>query len=126
MIRHALRVAREHEFAEVSLHVGDLEFSAALQPAQRTVLAVVGAPSGEVPLGYTPVVAPVVGYFREASEPMVVGKRVEKGSVVGVVAALGLANEVEAPVSGEVVEILVEANQPVEFGQTIAMVRAGS
>jgi acetyl-CoA carboxylase biotin carboxyl carrier protein len=34
-----------------------------------------------------------------------------------------LMNELEAEVSGEIVEILVENSQPVEFGQTLMLVR---
>lgn len=126
LIRHALRVAREHKFAELSMHSGEMEFSAVLQPAHKSTPVVAAVSFEDLGPGVMPVTAPVVGYFREGAEPLAVGKRVEKGSIVGVVAALGLANDVEAPIAGEIVEVLVEANQPVEFGQPIAMLRANA
>ena len=53
------------------------------------------------------------------------GRTVKKGEVVAIVAALGIANEIESKVSGDVVEVLVDTNQAVEFGQLLAKVRLG-
>lgn len=126
VIRYGLRVARENGYSDLELRHDKLKFSARLGAGH--------AVAGEPPLrghsetlpehGLVAITSPVVGYYREGSEPLEVGKRIEKGAVVALVAALGLANDVEATVRGEVVEVLVEPNQPVEYGQKLAMVQA--
>ena len=71
---------------------------------------------------------PIVGTFYKApspnSEPFVsVGDFVEKGSVVCVIEAMKLMNEIESDVVGEVVSILVENGQPVEYGERLFAIR---
>lgn len=124
VIREALSLARERSFSHVEVEYEGLSFSAVLEcaPPKPNVTATSDSPGDE---GLTPVTAPVVGYYKAAEPPLEVGKRVERGDIVGIVAALGLANEVESPVSGEVVQVLVEPDQPVEFGQSLALVRPG-
>jgi biotin carboxyl carrier protein len=48
-----------------------------------------------------------------------VGDRVELDSVVCIIEAMKLMNEIQAEVTGEVVEIYVENGQPVEYGQPL-------
>ena len=128
-IRHALTVARAKGFAEVELEVGDLEFSAKLEPdakrKPRSAPKVNAQPAEEAEPGEqaAEILSSLVGYYRPAEPPLEVGREVSEGEVVAVIAALGLANEVESPVSGEVLEVLVEANQPVEYGQVLAKVK---
>lgn len=67
------------------------------------------------------VTAPLVGTFYSAASPedpsfVKVGDRVEEGSVVCIIEAMKVMNEVKAGVSGVVAEILVENAHPVEFG----------
>ena len=50
------------------------------------------------------------------------GGNVQKGTVVCIVEAMKLMNEIESEVSGKVVKRLVENGQPVEFGQTLFLV----
>lgn len=52
-----------------------------------------------------------------------IGSRIQSGQTVCIIEAMKLMNELEAEVSGEVVEILVENAEPVEFGQTLMRVR---
>jgi acetyl-CoA carboxylase biotin carboxyl carrier protein len=62
-------------------------------------------------------------FFRAPSpgaEPYVkVGDMVEEGSILCVVEAMKLMNEIPADIPGEVVQIYVENSQPVEFGQRL-------
>lgn len=67
--------------------------------------------------------APVVGYLREVATPLAVGRKVDAGETVAEIVALGLANDVVSPASGEVVELLVEPGSPVEYGQVLAKVK---
>ena len=52
------------------------------------------------------------------------GDKVKPESVVCIVEAMKLFNEIEAEVSGEIVEILVKDGQLVEFGQPLFLVKA--
>jgi oxaloacetate decarboxylase alpha subunit len=85
--------------------------------------APLAAPSHET-AGLTPIVAPMVGTFYRApapdAEPYIKeGDLVQKGTVVCILEAMKLMNEIEAETKGRVVRILVENGQPVEFGQTL-------
>jgi acetyl-CoA carboxylase biotin carboxyl carrier protein len=66
----------------------------------------------------------MVGFFSEGKAPVEQGATVEASTVVGVITALGLANDVPAGVAGEVVEKLVAEGDPVEFGQPLFRVEA--
>ena len=68
--------------------------------------------------------SPIVGTFYRAPAPdaapfVQVGAAVEPGTVLCIVEAMKLMNEIEAEVAGKVAEILVESGQAVEFGQPL-------
>ncbi|WNS80218.1 acetyl-CoA carboxylase biotin carboxyl carrier protein [Domibacillus sp. DTU_2020_1001157_1_SI_ALB_TIR_016] len=70
------------------------------------------------------ITSPMVGTFytraNESEEPLVqVGDTVQKGQVVCIVEAMKLFNEVQAGVDGEIVEVLVEDGDVVEYGQPL-------
>ena len=74
------------------------------------------------------ITAPMVGTFYRAPAPgepsfIEVGNRVDVGQTVCILEAMKLMNELEAEVSGEVVEILVDNGTPVEFGQVLMRVK---
>lgn len=88
------------------------------------------APVKKEPIG-TPIPSPMVGtFYRSASpesEPFVsVGKRVTTDSVLCIIEAMKVMNEIKSEVSGEIVEILVENGEPVEFGQPLFLVKTSS
>jgi acetyl-CoA carboxylase biotin carboxyl carrier protein len=73
------------------------------------------------------ITSPMVGTFYRAPSPdespyVNVGDRIRTGQVVCIVEAMKLMNEVEAEVTGEIVEILVENAQSVEYGQVLMRV----
>ena len=73
--------------------------------------------------------SPIVGTFYRApsptSEPFVkLGDRIEPDTVVCIIEAMKLMNEIQAEVTGEVVKIYVETGQPVEYGQPLFDVAA--
>lgn len=75
----------------------------------------------------TPITSPMVGTFYKSpspdSEPFVsVGTNVKPGDVVCIVEAMKMMNEIEAEISGKIVEVCVEDGQPVEFGQVLMYV----
>lgn len=68
--------------------------------------------------------APMVGTFYRAPAPeeppfVDVGDRVQVGQTLCILEAMKLMNEIEAEVSGEVVEVLVDNGTPVEFDQPL-------
>jgi len=73
--------------------------------------------------------SPIVGTFYRSpsptSEPFVkVGDNVGVGDVLCIVEAMKLMNEIESEFSGEVVKILVENGQAIEYGQPLFGIRA--
>jgi acetyl-CoA carboxylase biotin carboxyl carrier protein len=74
------------------------------------------------------ITSPIVGTFYRSpapdKEPYVkVGDRVSPDTVVCIVEAMKLMNEIQAETSGEIVKIYVENGQPVEYGQPLFGVR---
>lgn len=74
------------------------------------------------------VVSPMVGTYYHAPTPdaspfVKVGDRVTEKTVVCIVEAMKLMNEIEAEVKGEIVQVLVENGQLVEYGQPLFLVR---
>jgi len=72
--------------------------------------------------------SPIVGTFYRArspnAEPFVkVGSNVDAATVVCIIEAMKLMNEIQAEASGEVVKIYVENGQPVEYGQPLFGIR---
>lgn len=126
-IRHALTVARSKGLAEVEIESAGAGFSARFEPASRkrstpAVHAAVTSGASAEP-EYATISAPHVGYYVPGELPLAVGRSVERGEIVASINALGLANDVESPISGEVLEVLVKPDQPVEFGQILALVK---
>lgn len=74
------------------------------------------------------ITSPMVGTFYRASSPdaepyVKVGDNITDKSVVCIVEAMKLMNEIEAEVSGQVVEILVENGQIVDYGQPLFLIK---
>ena len=83
-------------------------------------------PAQEVKKG-KPLTSPMVGTFYKAPSPdakpfVEVGQTIKEGDVVCIVEAMKLMNQIEAEVSGKIVEICVQDGQPVEFGQVLMYV----
>ena len=71
--------------------------------------------------------SPIVGTFYRAPAPdadsyVQVGAVVSPGSVLCIVEAMKLMNEIESDVSGKVVKILVENGKPVEYNQPLFLI----
>ncbi|SEB69290.1 acetyl-CoA carboxylase biotin carboxyl carrier protein [Paenibacillus sp. GP183] len=74
------------------------------------------------------IVSPMVGTFYQSSSPgsapfVSVGAKVGVKTAVCIIEAMKLMNEIEAEVNGEIVEILVENGQLVEYGQPLFLVK---
>ena len=91
--------------------------SAAASPAPEAA-----APAEEESLHV--IISPIVGTFYRApsptAEPFVrLGSHVDPDSVVCIIEAMKLMNEIQAETSGEIAKIYVENGQPVEYGQPL-------
>ncbi len=76
---------------------------------------------------YVEVKSPIIGTFYRKPAPdkpmfVEVGDTVAADSVVCIIEAMKLFNEIESEVSGKIVKILVEDGTPVEFGQPLFLV----
>jgi acetyl-CoA carboxylase biotin carboxyl carrier protein len=74
--------------------------------------------------------APMVGTFYRAPSPesppfVEVNAKVSENSVVCIIEAMKIMNEIQAEAKGTVVEILVENGQPVEYGQRLFKIKQG-
>jgi acetyl-CoA carboxylase biotin carboxyl carrier protein len=70
------------------------------------------------------IVSPIVGTFYRSPSPdadsfVEIGSRVTPDTIVCIVEAMKLMNEIPAEVTGEIVKIYVENGQPVEYGQPL-------
>ncbi|HXX64973.1 MAG TPA: acetyl-CoA carboxylase biotin carboxyl carrier protein [Bacteroidota bacterium] len=71
--------------------------------------------------------SPIVGTFYRSPAPdaapfIQVGSMIQPGSVLCIVEAMKLMNEIEADVAGKIVKIMVENGQPVEYDQVLFLV----
>lgn len=76
---------------------------------------------------YLTITSPMIGTFYRKPAPdkpmfVEIGDSVKEDSVVCVIEAMKLFNEIESEVSGKIVKILVEDSTPVEFGQPLFLV----
>lgn len=72
--------------------------------------------------------SPMVGTFYSKPSPnsesyVKVGQKVKKGDVLCIIEAMKLMNEIESEFDGEVVEILVKDEEPVEYGKPLFVIR---
>jgi acetyl-CoA carboxylase biotin carboxyl carrier protein len=74
--------------------------------------------------------SPMVGTFYRSPAPdeaafASTGDRIRVGQTVCIIEAMKLMNEIEAESAGQVMEVLVENGQPIEFGQTLMYINPG-
>lgn len=72
--------------------------------------------------------SPIVGVFYEAASPdakpfVKVGDKVQKGQALCIIEAMKIMNEIESEESGEVVEIMINNEETIEYGQPLMKIR---
>lgn len=137
-LRRLLDVLRDTDVSELTLETGEYKLTlkrgfgapqAVLAPAAPHLPAATPpapAEPAEAPAAerLVDVVAPIVGTFYAAPSPEAppfvrVGERVKPGTVLCIIEAMKLMNEIEAETAGVVREVLVDNGQPVEYGQVL-------
>jgi len=97
-------------------------------PAPAAVPAPLAAPVAETAAAAVPagkeIASPMVGTFYTAASPespafVTVGQKVTPDTVVCIIEAMKVMNEIKAEVAGTITEIAAENGQPVQFGQAL-------
>jgi acetyl-CoA carboxylase biotin carboxyl carrier protein len=104
------------------------ELPPSTQTAPSTGPSTSSAGNEEPGVGY--IKSPMVGTFYRAASPESkpfadVGTKVAENSVVCIIEAMKIMNEIQAETKGTVLEALVENGQPVEYGQRLFKVKHG-
>lgn len=92
--------------------------------------ALPATPAAPDDTGFAYVKSPMVGTFYRSPSPdsppfIDVSSKIEEKSVVCIIEAMKIMNEIQAEAKGTVVEVLVENGQPVEYGQRLFKVKVG-
>lgn len=137
MTKHDLSVFEiEKEGFRLKLEKGPSTQAAAAAPAAvagppKAVPAPETTPATPKPIESVPlreILSPMVGTFYRSASPDVppfvdVGKTVTEDTVVCIIEAMKVMNEIKAETSGIIAEVLAENGKPVQFGQVLFRVR---
>lgn len=99
-----------------------------VQAAAPVAAAPAAAPAAPAKLDSAKVISsPIVGTFYRASSPdaepfVKIGTKVTADSVVCIIEAMKVMNEIKAEKSGTIKEVLVENSQPIEYGQPLFVI----
>jgi acetyl-CoA carboxylase biotin carboxyl carrier protein len=100
----------------------------AMPPTAAPQAAPAAAPPAEPSVPLKDIVSPMVGTFYRAASPEAppyadVGKEVGEDSVVCIIEAMKVMNEIKAETSGVIAEVIAENGKPVQFGQVLFRVK---
>jgi len=114
-------------------------FAAPSMPQMIAVPAAAGTASEAGPVANSPAAPPTGAATKEITSPMVgtfyraavpeappfvdVGREVNEETVVCIIEAMKVMNEIKAEVSGVIAEVVAENGKPVQFGQALFRVR---
>ncbi len=141
-LKRLLEAVEASGISELVLETGDYKLSVKRGSVAPAPLEPAPAPQQSAPLAQpaptpaaepepappvsnlTEVAAPIVGTFYASPGPdapsfVKVGDRVQAGTVLCIIEAMKLMNEIEAETAGVVREILVRDTEPVEYGQAL-------
>lgn len=134
-VKEIIELMQENDLVEVELvegeskvHLKRPQATMAMMPAMPAPAAPIAAAAPAVDTSLLEVKSPIVGTFYQASSPdaepyIKVGAAVGPDSVVCIIEAMKVMNEIKAELSGTVVEVCCKDGQSVEFGQTLFRVR---
>lgn len=147
-IQKLIELAKVNELVELTYKKGDEKIVVVTQRATSQIFAQqmsspaggsihtssTGSPSSNREIRTAPreqlheVKSPLVGTFYSQAAPaepsfVKIGDKVKKGQVVCILEAMKIMNEIESDTAGEVVEICVENESLVEFGQVLLRLR---
>jgi acetyl-CoA carboxylase biotin carboxyl carrier protein len=102
--------------------------SATSAPATQSAVEPAPATEKQEAAPLKDIVSPMVGTFYRAASPdaspfVDVGKQVDEDTVVCIIEAMKVMNEIKAETSGVIAEVVAENGKPVQFGQVLFKVR---
>lgn len=148
-LRELVELMEKHGLTEVSLKNGDTQWKlrrgpeygpgfapppVAYAPAPTPAAAPAPTPAAAAPAAAAPsgpvIKSPTVGTFYAAASPddpplVTAGSRVQPDTVVCLIEAMKVFNQIPAEVSGVIAEVLVKNGDSVEFGQPLFRVTPG-
>ncbi|EMI45246.1 acetyl-CoA carboxylase biotin carboxyl carrier protein [Rhodopirellula sp. SWK7] len=151
-IRQIVELMEQHELSEVDLQQSDdrirltrggsqpaVAAPAAYAPAPAAPapaapsappVAAAGGAAAAPPAGTITINSPMVGTFYARANPeapafVKVGDSVSEDTVVCIVEAMKVFNEIPAECSGKIVEVLVSDQEPVDFGKPLFRIQTG-
>ncbi|RLF31587.1 MAG: acetyl-CoA carboxylase biotin carboxyl carrier protein [Thermoplasmata archaeon] len=137
-IKEVIELMNEHGLVEIELSDGEQTIRlrkaeapsepAKTQAPEETAEKPAEEAKSGTPEGCIQITAPMVGTFYRASAPdadpyVEIGDKVHPETVVCIIEAMKVMNEIKAEVEGEVVDILVENGDVVEFGQPLFLIK---
>lgn len=150
LLKRLVKVVEQSDIAEFSVQEGDLKIKIS-KNSKQPLNTIISQPSTPVPVqqqeqpqkiteqvapvlnketensNYHEVRSPIVGTFYRAPAPDAdpysqIGDSVSEGSVLCIIEAMKLMNEIESDVDGKIVKILVENASPVEYNQPLFLI----
>jgi len=147
LIKKLIKIVEQSEVTEFSVQEGELKIKISKNAPQtsvqyqtipaevvrpavfQTAAAEIKIPTATEPVksNHHEIRSPIVGTFYrspspDADEYVKVGDSVSQGSVLCIVEAMKLMNEIESDCSGKIIKILVENGTPVEYNQPLFLV----
>jgi acetyl-CoA carboxylase biotin carboxyl carrier protein len=146
-IERILELMRQHDLVEVELSDPEkglhlkLKKAGPVMDSHPVAAPLMAVPAPAAPAAGAPAASPVekdprlvevpspmVGTFYRAASPdsdpfAEVGRRITEETVICIIEAMKVMNEIKAEIAGEVVEILVQNGEAVEFGQPLFLIR---
>ncbi|MFH0911010.1 MAG: acetyl-CoA carboxylase biotin carboxyl carrier protein [Planctomycetota bacterium] len=144
-IRELLKIMETHDLAEIEVEEGDSKVRlrkqeggllppgmhappSAATPGFPSAKGQAGKEAGTDATALIPIKSPIVGTFYKApapdAEPFVrVGTAIQNSTIVCIVEAMKVMNEVKAGIGGMIAEVLVENGEAVEYGQPLFLVK---
>ena len=123
-IRSIVELMSQHDLTEFKIEAEECNLcirrGSAVSVAAPVVMAAPAAPQETID-------APLVGTFYRSPSPdaapfISVGDKVNAETVIGIIEAMKVMNEIKAEKSGVVKEVLVDNGQPVEYGQPLIVI----
>ncbi len=143
-IKELIKIMKENDLAKIDIRHGEdyISLQRSQPPGTGMTPVMTSAPGAAAPLAAPPsapgaparaeglleIKSPIVGTFYEAPSPdsdayVEIGSHVDPQTVVCIIEAMKVMNEIKAEVSGTVVEKVVATGQAVEYGQVLFRVR---
>jgi acetyl-CoA carboxylase biotin carboxyl carrier protein len=144
-LKQIIEIMQEHNLVEVQIKQGENEISVKKGQPQITAVPIVGAQMPMMPGGaatggpqvqapaaqkenFVEIKSPLVGTFYARPSPdsepyFEVGSHVDADSVVCIIEAMKVMNEIKAETAGTIVEVVAVSGEAVEYGQVLFRIR---